>query len=191
MILKKGDCEGSCGCKGVYIVNRKHMLCNRCNYLRLNGSDALEKKQNKITQSLKRVKNIKKISLKSPKQKSIDEEYKRVCLELIEDARVQDTYYCSGCGNPNNLSSSHIVRRSWDSKYTAVKENITFHCLVRADGTEGCHNRWETASKMTELLDFDKNMTFIRKVDPVIYWQLIGRIRETGLEIDTNSHKEI
>ena len=190
MISKKGKCSG-CETENIYIVNRKHNLCQKCNYIRLHGSDALEKKQKKYQDSLGKVKNSSKLKQKSSKQNEIDKTYKQVCIKLIEEAKEQGTYFCRGCGNPNSLSCSHLVRRSRDRSLVATKENITFHCLVRQDGSRGCHDRWETISEMSELDDFDENMTMVRRLDPELYFILIGKMRDMGLDIDTNIHKNL
>lgn len=190
MIQKKGKCSGECGCDDVYIVNRKHMLCNRCNYIRINGSNAITEKQEKNSLKRSKIKRSGNIKQKSRNQISLDSVYNDTKRELIKELKEDGKYYCKGCGNPNNLSLSHLVRRSRDSSLTAVKENMTIHCLVRPDGSRGCHDMWETISEMWKLHDFDDNMSVIRRLDPEFYWIVIGKLREAGLEIDTDLHKQ-
>jgi len=185
-MLKIDECS-ACGEKR-YIVNRKHMCCSQCNSIRLHGEEKLREKQNNYKKSLR--KKPSKIKHKSSKQKAIDDSYRDVKMRLINESKENDEYYCKGCGNPNSLSLSHLIRRSRRPDLIDVKENMTFHCMVRQDGSEGCHDRWETIEKMVELDDFDINMTIIRKLDPELYWIIVGKLRESGYEIDVNSHKE-
>ena len=63
--MHKIDKCGECG-NDRYIVNRKHMCCNECNYIRLHGTDAILEKRKKY---LKSTKSPKQISKKSVKQK--------------------------------------------------------------------------------------------------------------------------
>ena len=190
MISKKGKCNG-CGLDDIYIVNKKYGLCNKCNYIRINGIDAINEKQQKNSLKRSEVNRSNKIKQKSSKQSIIDKEYEKIKEDFISKLKDSDGYYCKGCGNPNNLSLSHLIRRSRDSSLTPVIENMTIHCLIRPDGSEGCHQRWETISKMWELQDFNDNMKMIRKIDPEYYWILMGKLRSMGIDINVNLHKEI
>ena len=152
-LLKKGTCS-VCEKEGIYIVNRKHMTCNSCNTIRINGADSIEKKAIKQRKSLSNVKNFGKIKQKSSKQLVKDKLYHNVKMELMEESQGDGTYYCRGCGNTHSLSLSHLIRRSRRPDLVDLKENMTFHCLVREDGSQGCHDRWESISGMTELKDF-------------------------------------
>jgi hypothetical protein len=170
-LLKKGTC-GACG-EDRYIVNRKHMCCAVCNKIRMHGTD---KPQSKIRQ-------------KSSKQASKDKAYHDVKMDLIREAEDDGTYYCRGCGNTHSLSLSHLIRRSRRPELTDVKENMTFHCLVRQDGGEGCHQRWETVASMVELEDFDDNMRIILRLDPEYYWIVVNKLRSLGFKINIKLHK--
>lgn len=187
MISKKGTCKVCANDR--YIVNRKHMLCNECNHLRLHGADRIAEKKEKYLQSLRMVKGSEKIKQKSTKQASRDNNYHKVKAQHIEDEKENGTYYCKGCGNPNALSLSHLIRRSRAGNLTDVKENMTLHCLVRQDGSSGCHQKWESVTDMYWLDDFDINMKRIRVLDPEYYWLVVGKLRELGFEINVNSHK--
>lgn len=187
MISKVGECSV---CENErYIVNRKHMCCAQCNTLRINGADSIAKKKEKYFQSLSKVKNSDKISQKSKKQSTKDGNYDSVKNVFIERLKDDGNYYCKGCGNPNSPSLSHLIRRSRRSDLTDVEENMTIHCLVRQDGSEGCHQRWESLSEMSLLNDFDDNMSIIRRIDPEYYWLVVSKLRELGVEVDTSGHK--
>ena len=187
MISQKGKCKGDCGYDDVYIVNKKHMLCSKCNYIRINGANAVIIKQKKS--KLGKLSPSGKIKQKSIKQTHKDAIYSVVKRELIQELEDAEDYNCKGCGSTSNLSLSHLVRRSKDANLTASKENMTIHCLVRQDGSEGCHGRWEQIGEMTSLNDFDDNMAIIRRIDPETYWLITGKLRDAGVEIDTNLHK--
>ena len=187
-LLKKGVCSG-CDAEEIYIVNRKHMMCSRCNTVRINGADSIEKKMVKRKESLGKVKNFGKIKQKSSKQLVKDKLYYNVKMELIEEAQGDETYYCRGCGNTHSLSLSHLIRRSRRPDLVDLKENMTFHCLVRADGSQGCHDRWESISEMSVLKDFDENMSIILRLDPELYWVLTHKLRELGFNVNVGKHK--
>ena len=187
-LLKKGTCSG-CEKEGIYIVNRKHNMCQKCNSVRLNGTDAIHKKMERQKESLSKVKGGSKIRQKSSKQLTKDKSYHNVKMGLIEEAIADGTYYCRGCGNTHSLSLSHLIRRSRRGDLVDVKENMTFHCLVRGDGSQGCHDRWESISEMTDLKDFDENMSIVLRLDPELYWILVHKLRGLGFKINVNEHK--
>lgn len=113
---------------------------------------------------------MKKTLLKkvSKKQQTINKEYRDTC-----ESDNFENNYCSGCGNPTNLSFSHLIPRSRNNKLYSEKRNIKLHCLQRQDESKGCHQRWEgnLESKKT-LLDFEENMNYIKEVD-LEYYNLI------------------
>jgi hypothetical protein len=173
LLHKLGECRG-CG-QERYIINRTHYLCQPCNYERLHGKGSVERKQQEYTEKLRRGSNP--ISKKSDKQKVKDKELAKVYAEM-ERTRPQ---LCTGCGCGTNLSHSHIIPRSWSDALEVVPENITYHCLVRPDGSTGCHTRWESVSERIFLNDYAANMTFIKRVEPEYYWQIFYKEKDLGL----------
>lgn len=165
-------------------------MCNFCNSIRLNGADSIKEKMDRNKKSMSNVKGFSKIKKKSSKQATKDEKYKNVKMMLIEEAQEENTYYCRGCGNTHSLSLSHLIRRSRRPDLVDLKENMTFHCLVRADGSAGCHDRWESISEMTELKDFDKNMSVVLRLDPELYWIIIHKLRDLGFKVNVSEHKK-
>ncbi|MEM6734449.1 MAG: hypothetical protein AAF620_00125 [Bacteroidota bacterium] len=167
-----GKCKGECG-QTRYIVNKRHYLCQQCNYTRLHGEGALAEKYKKAALLLKgKVKKASSVKPKSEKQQTIERELANVYREIA----LERPHICTGCGNTQNLSHSHIIRRSWSQDFVIVKDNITYHCLIRQNGSEGCHSRWESASRWGELQDYQKNMDYIRRVAPELYRQM--KLRE-------------
>ena len=104
----------------------------------------------------------------SKKQQKINRELKRVYKE-IQDTRG---HYCTGCGKSTNLSHSHIIPRSRRPDLQTDPNNITFHCLVRQDGSKGCHQMWESRER-DRLLDYHKNMEYILQNDTEYYFLII------------------
>ena len=87
---------------------------------------------------------------------------------------------CTGGGRYSGqvaLSHSHIISRAKRPDLTCEYDNITYHCLSMGDYT-GCHNIWEngTADEKMKLFDYEKNMSYIRRVDESLYNKL--RIKE-------------
>tara|TARA_R110000765_G_scaffold20317_1_gene52805 strand:- start:24134 stop:24703 length:570 start_codon:yes stop_codon:yes gene_type:complete len=189
MIGKLGECDV---CKNSrYIVNRKHMCCAQCNTLRINGADSIAKKKEGYIQSMRSVENSNKISQKSNRQSIKDQSYHSAKLKYVDRLKDEDKYVCTGCGNPNAPSLSHLIRRSRRGDLVDVEENMTIHCLVRQDGSEGCHGMWEDITQMYLLDDFDDNMTAVRKMDIEYYWLVVGKLRDLGCEINIDAHKDI
>ena len=154
------------------------MTCSSCNTARLSS----DKKKTPIKKT--------KIKQKSSKQAAKDARYSKVKMRLIKEAIDDESYYCRGCGNTHSLSLSHLIRRSRRSDLVDVEENMTFHCLVRDDGSKGCHDRWESITGMTDLKDFDKNMSIVLRLDPEGYWIIIHKLRDLGIKVNVNEHKK-
>lgn len=141
------ECEKE-GVINPYVVNKIHQLCKDHNQSRLKPN----------------VVNF--IGMKINKKKNFHQE--------IASEREQK---CSGCGNPNNLSHSHLIAISKRKDLEFEKNNIKYHCLVRQDGSMGCHSMWESNdfSIMGKLLDFEENMLIIEKLDIKHYNFLYGK----------------
>jgi hypothetical protein len=97
--------------------------------------------------------------------------------QMISEARE---HKCTGCGRYSGqvaLSHSHIISRAKRPDLTCEYDNITYHCLSVGEHT-GCHNIWEngTAEEKMKLFDYEKNMSYIRRVDESLYNKL--RIKE-------------
>jgi len=116
-------------------------------------------------------KNKGKSKLKQSRLNSISIKEKSNKIEVnkayAEMEAAGDYEYCTGCGNHNNLSHSHILGRGVRKDLEADIEGIKPHCLVRQDGSESCHSRWESGDveKMMSLNDFWDNMEYIKKHD--------------------------
>lgn len=172
--MKKEEKCSKCG-NVRYIVNRKYRLCQPCNYERLHGEGSLEQKQREAAHRL--IQSRKPVRRKSSRQREADAELARVYEEM---ARTREMV-CTGCGTTRHLSHSHIIRRSWNKAFETVPENITYHCLVRPDGSKGCHDRWEDTAERVFLRDYEQNMAYIKSVDPTLYWQIFYREKDLGL----------
>jgi hypothetical protein len=131
-------------------------LCPNCNADRLNknASAIIKKEEN------------------DEKERLLKEAYK------IVDAREQ---ICSGCGQVQHLSRSHIIRRSKNSDLIAEPDNIVLDCLFRINpdkfGNEGCHSRWESNNieKMLTLNNFQERMNYLKYNDKSIYNTLLDK----------------
>lgn len=174
MMHQMGDCKGECGQKR-YIVNRKHFLCQPCNHERLHGEGSMELKQQEQASRLRGGK--KSIKKKSDRQREVDEKLKEVYEWMARHMEMA----CTGCGSTKHLSRSHIIRRSWRDDFETERENITYHCLVRLDGSKGCHDRWESTTERIFLRDYEQNMAYIKREDPELYWQIYYREKEFGI----------
>lgn len=148
--MVKGICKGNCSSKEKIITNKHFFLCDNCNRKRL--------KKNKW----------------KSKEDIIKEEVARVYK--IIDANFDK---CSGCGRKGALSHSHLIPKSLRKDLEANINNITLHCLVRTDGSEGCHSRWESNNprKMFTLMDLEDNFLKIKELDLQYYQKLIHKLK--------------
>lgn len=83
---------------------------------------------------------------------------------------------CAGCGRPAGglikLSHSHLVPRSANQALICEPDNIAYHCIDWM-GHKGCHSRWESNAHRHELLDFERNVAYIKQADPAYYAKII------------------
>lgn len=117
--------------KKTAIINRKHWLCNDCNYFRING-------KKRETKPLKRT-PLKRSTVKikvSSKQKESLKELKKLYKEMEVDELLK---FCFCCGVQTNLQHSHLIARSRSKKLEAVPLNIVWMCGE-------CHEVYETHS---------------------------------------------
>jgi len=96
---------------------------------------------------------------------------KKKLAEVYEEIDGEREHICSGCGQNQMLSHSHLIPRSRRKDLEAEKENIMYDCMQRINGSEGCHSRWESMdwSKMNTLIDFEERIEYIKNVDRDYY----------------------
>lgn len=139
------------------IVNKKYNLCSDCNDIRLHGATK------------------KSIYLEnSRKKKSKIDIVKKKYIEVLKVIDINREKICAGCGLKNViLSHSHIISQK-DCKNYGLEHliydsnNIAFHCIGMYNDND-CHKRWENPTKRKELLDYDKNMEYIKSQSIVLY----------------------
>ena len=103
----------------------------------------------------------------SKKQAAIKRKLNRVYNIKAESEEKK----CTGCDRYDvPLSFSHIIPRSRRPDLTAEYNNITFHCLSMGENL-GCHDIREhgSADEKMMMMDYDKNMSYIREVDTEYY----------------------
>ena len=83
----------------------------------------------------------------------------------------QEEHICAGCGRGGNVSHSHIISRK-DHDLMADPRNVAYHCLP-IWGYRGCSWLWEQNGKRLNLLDYIKNMGYVKEVRPQIFRSMI------------------
>lgn len=121
-----------------------------------------------VLKSNSKLKSNKKILNRSKKQKGIDLEYKKTCIEI---KRTRE-HKCTGCGCTETLTHSHLIPRSKREDLISEPKNITYHCIIN-----GCHDKWESSDRVT-LLDYDRNMQIVRELDREYYELLLMKQRD-------------
>lgn len=139
------------------IVNKRRTLCKECNEIRMHGKT-------------KRQIYIEKVRSSKPKELSYKRKYQEV-LKQIDKERPQ---VCAGCGLKYVvLSHSHIISQKDCKNYGFQsliydEKNIAFHCIGMYNDND-CHRRWENPTKRKELLDYEKNMEYIKSISVELY----------------------
>lgn len=181
-MIKKLTCSG---CKKLkFIQNKTSQLCSECAYIKNHGKTRFDvivekhriyqqrrKDQSRAIIIIKKHKKRRYIRT-SAKQNEINIKYKLVC-EKIDNEREQ---LCAGCGSSQHLSHSHIISRKDCKSLDRVdlitdEQNITYHCM------NSCHQKWESKRKkiMLTLLDFNKNINYIKSISKELYNIIINR----------------
>lgn len=103
---------------------------------------------------------LRKVSLKKQRRN-------RKKFEAYDKVDIEWDGICTGCNKPKSCSHSHLIPVSEDIRFEDDPENITHHC-------DTCHPEWESHNieRMKKLLDFEKNMSYIKKVKPSYYNRL-------------------
>lgn len=108
----------------------------------------------------------------SDKQKAINREYKK----MLEEFDRVTPRVCTGCNKPHpnvSLSHSHIISRQHCKDYGLDEliyspDNLTYHCLSFGEH-KGCHEKWESRVERKTLLDYEKNIEFIKTINNQLY----------------------
>jgi len=176
MNYKKGDCKG-CG-NNDWIVNKRHVLCPGCNRIRLDKNDL------KSGKGLKQV--VKSLKKRSKRGQEIHEAYKAECERRV--AEVDQV--CTGCGQRDHLSNSHLYPRSMCHRTARLElisepDNITYHCIMdsRIVGSKGrgCHDlfeqKWNNDNHLiSSMLDFAENIAYLGKIDYLYVKRMYGKV---------------
>jgi len=184
-----GTCS-NCDTDKVPITNKTHYTCEKCTWERNHpGQNWLEHKRQQASSfnksSLKpraaRFKSTKTLNQVSAKEKK----NKEILREVYAEIDATREHICSGCGQSNMLSHSHLLSRNERKDLEAEEDNIVFDCLQREIrdefGVEGCHSRWESMNieKMSSLANFEDRLKYIRSVDEKFYNKIM-LLKENG-----------
>ena len=121
----------------------------------------------------KKKKKQKPIKQVSEKQAPIERAYKLTCIDMDHTTEP----FCTGCGKYQGgdikLSHSHLISRA-DCKrigkpeLISERENLTYHC-IDFGMNQGCHSKWENPAERHTLLDYEKNIAYIKSVSSEMY----------------------
>ena len=158
-MIKLGDCSGDCGKKNVPIVNRKRMLCDQCNKLRL-GSDV--KGRDGIQRTLVRSIKPRGISDKGLKMIKADELF----YEVVWKTKPHECEECelflgydfrdSNGKVADRFRYSHILGKGRYPMFRHRLENMNLLCLKH-------HQEWETGDQ-TKMRIYSKNKIVINRL---------------------------
>jgi hypothetical protein len=96
------------------------------------------------------------------------QESRRKKAEAYAKFEEANDMICKGCGKYGPGSRSHLIPISEDKSLESVLENIVWHCIP-------CHQKFESHNIeiMKTMLDFEKNMEYIKRMKPLYYERLI------------------
>ncbi len=110
---------------------------------------------------------------KTPSSK--EAEIKRNLIKTYKHIDYTREKVCTGCNKYHgevNLSHSHIISKA-DCKKIGKPEliwdegNIVYHCFEK--DRKSCHKKWESNILRKTLLDYEKNMEYIKSVSIEMY----------------------
>lgn len=141
-----------CKCGSIWVVNKTKLLCFKCNEERLHPEGKHKKSINPFSKKRQRIIIEKK--------------------SIYEKVDIREKEICSGCNQLKPYSHSHIIPISVDKSLENKEENITLHCM-------SCHKKWEShdVREMSKLLDYEKNMEYIKRVRPDYYYRLTNKFK--------------
>lgn len=157
------------------VVNKKHGLCQKHNYIRMHGRSQEEVYAER---SASRPKKIYKIKTYAPprQQTSKERAVKSALSEVkssIELKAIHDNmYYCWGCGISHpGLDKSHILAVGKRKDLELDPDNMNLFC-------RDCHRAWESGDirRMIALLTFEKDLRYILYNDEGYYGVIISKI---------------
>lgn len=101
-----------------------------------------------------KVKKVYVIPAKSKKQMVKDKALHKVYDKMDNGEDV----FCTGCGESQGLTHSHLLPRSLFKKHESNPVNLTYHCLT-------CHALYATLLSV-DLLDYEDNMNKMKTLEP-------------------------
>ena len=128
---------------------------------------------------LSKQKKRKSINKVSSKQIEINKLYKLTCIDMDHITEP----VCTGClkyqGGDIKLSHSHIISRAdchalGRPELIYDRNNITYHCMDFGDH-KGCHLKHESIKNRKSLLDYEKNMNYIKSIDKEVYYRYTSK----------------
>lgn len=171
------------------IVNKKYILCDDCNYMRLhNGMSKAEVAREKASTQIAKApkiyvfKNKKKLSSgqRTQKQQVVDKALQALKESIRLDAKQDGEYYCKGCGrSEKHLDCSHILSVKHRKDLELIRENINLFCRT-------CHTDWESGDiiKMIALHSFEKDLAYMKLNDIGRYNKLLDAIVYLVVHLD-------
>lgn len=144
-----------------YEVTRREILAS---YIPEKDREKLLPKKKKKQKPIKQI---------SSKQVPIERAYRLTCIDMDHTTEP----ICTGCGRYQGgdikLSHSHLISRAdcqriGKSELISERDNLTYHCMTYA-GHVGCHNKWESPVDRVNLLDYEKNIEYIKSVSEEMY----------------------
>lgn len=118
-------------------------------------------------------KSKKPIKQQSIAQAAIERAYKITCIDMDHTTEP----VCTGCnryqGGDIKLSHSHLISRADCKRIGRIdlisdRDNLTYHCMNFMNHS-GCHNKWENPKERVLLLDYEKNIKYIKGINTEVY----------------------
>lgn len=162
-MAKKGTCKG-CNKSESWIVNSHHFFCAECNRKRIDETLVGQERLQRLNSSTDGVK------------------------EMYELFDFLNKPICSGCGQSQRLSHSHIIARSRNKDLEDDIDNIVFDCMEREISdefnTEGCHTRWESfdPNKMLTLSNLSARLEYVKEKDIKMFEYIRIKFEQNGKE---------
>lgn len=96
---------------------------------------------------------------------------------------------CNNCRTKSRLSHSHLISRSYSSRFALVKKNIVYHCLDTIEGP-GCHSKFEGVMA-AQMNDFEENFAIIYELDRTYFYLRMHKLIDAWKEVDQKTFERV
>lgn len=108
---------------------------------------------------------------------------------VYDEIAMERAQECNNCQVKWRLSHSHLISRSYSSRFALVKKNIVYHCLDTVSGP-GCHSKFESVM-VAQMNDFEENFAVIYELDRVYFYLRMHKLIDKWKDVDQKTFERV